>query len=211
MKVNKKNIFNEVKDTYRAQCVLDERVLQALADIDRSDFVPQKFRNFPYSDIEIPLGNKQIMLRPSIEGIILQSLNLKTADNILVVGSGSGYLSAVISKLSNKVDAVDVFEDFINLSQDIANKYNLPNIKFEKRNIINDWEIINNYNVVVFTFGIDNSIEIKKYLREYSRCFIFEKKLNFPMKSGLIIKKSDEENFTETFVTQAYTPDIIKC
>ena len=54
MKVNKTYTFNEVKENYRTQNILDENVLHALSRIDRRDFVPDGFENFSYSDIEIP-------------------------------------------------------------------------------------------------------------------------------------------------------------
>ena len=107
MKVNKTYTFNEVKENYRTQNILDENVLHALSRIDRRDFVPDGFENFSYSDIEIPLSNEQFMLRPSVEGMIIQSLSITESDNILVVGSGTGYLTSCISLLCNKVDAID--------------------------------------------------------------------------------------------------------
>ena len=129
MKVNKTYTFNEVKENYRTQNVLDESVLHALSRIDRRDFVPDGFENFSYSDIEIPLSNKQFMLRPSVEGIIIQSLSITESDNILVVGSGTGYLTSCISLLCNKVDAIDIYADLVEQAQKRIEKYNLPNVR----------------------------------------------------------------------------------
>ena len=211
MKVNKTSIFNEVKENYRTQNILDENVLNALSRIDRTDFVPEPFRNFSYSDIEIPLSNQQCMLRPSIEGLIIQSLNITESDNVLVVGLGSGYLASCISLLCNKVDAVDIYADMADQAQKNVEKYNFPNIKIENKNILTDWSMIGNYNIVVFTFGLDSNEMIQKNLGEYSRCFMFENKKNFPMKSGIIINKLNGSNFVKNFITQAYTTGIIKC
>ncbi len=211
MKVNKTNIFNEVKDNYRTQNILDERVLKAFSIIDRSDFVPEGFRDFSYSDIEIPLSDKQTMLRPSVEGMIAQSLNLKKTDNVLVVGTGTGYLTSCISLLCNKVDGIDILQNMVDLGQNNIQKYNLSNIKIENKDIFQNWNIIGNYNVVLFTFGLDNYEIVCNHLKEYSNCFMFENKKNFPMKSGIIINKLNESNFIKNFITQAYTTSAIEC
>ena len=211
MKVNKTYTFNEVKENYRTQNILDENVLHALSRIDRRDFVPNGFENFSYSDIEIPLSNKQFMLRPSVEGLIIQSLSITESDNILVVGSGTGYLTSCISLLCNKVDAIDIYPDLVDQALKKIEKYNLPNIKIENKNILDDWSVIRNYNIVVFTFGLDSNELVQKNLGEYSRCFMFENKKNFPMKSGIIINKLSGSNFVKNFITQAYTTEIIKC
>ena len=211
MKVNKTNIFNEVKDNYRTQNILDERVLKAFSIIDRSDFVPEGFRDFSYSDIEIPLSDKQTMLRPSVEGMIAQSLNLKKTDNVLVVGTGTGYLTSCISLLCNKVDGIDILQNMVDLGQNNIQKYNLSNVKIENKDIFQNWNIIGNYNVVLFTFGLDNYEIVCNHLKEYSNCFMFENKKNFPMKSGIIINKLNESNFIKNFITQAYTTSAIEC
>ena len=98
------------------------RVLKAFSIIDRSDFVPEGFRDFSYSDIEIPLSDKQTMLRPSVEGMIAQSLNLKKTDNVLVVGTGTGYLTSCISLLCNKVDGIDILQNMVDLGQNNIQK-----------------------------------------------------------------------------------------
>ncbi len=211
MKVNKTNTFNEVKENYRTQNILDENVLHALSRIDRRDFVPDGFENFSYSDIEIPLTNKQFMLRPSVEGMIIQSLSIKESDNVLIVGSGTGYLTSCISLLCNKIDAIDLYVDMVDQAQKNIEKYNLTNVKIENKNILTDWSMIRNYNIVIFTFGLDSNEMIKKNLSEYSKCFMFENKKNFPMKSGIIINKLSDSNFVKNFITQAYTRGIIKC
>ena len=211
MKVNKTNIFNEVKDDYRSQNVLDENVLNAFSIVDRGDFVPEDFRDFPYSDIEIPLANHQTMLRPSVEGMIVQSLNLRKSDNVLVVGSGTGYLLSCISLLCNKVDGIDALQDMIDLSQSNIKKHNFLNVKMEKKNIFNNLNILGNYNVVVFTFGLDNCNMIHEHLKEHCNCLMFENIKNFPMKSMIMINKLNKSNFTKNFITQAYTTVAIEC
>jgi len=68
-----------------------------LMGIPRANFVPEKYKNFAFSDIKIPLSKKTSMFEPKVEGRILDSLNIKPSDNILEIGTGSGYLCSVYS------------------------------------------------------------------------------------------------------------------
>jgi protein-L-isoaspartate(D-aspartate) O-methyltransferase len=96
----------------RAWDVLDERVLRAFADTPRENFVPADYRDLAFADVEIPLGAGQTMLAPKVEGRILQALQVEPIDDVLVVGTGSGYLTACVARLAKHVTSVDIFPDF---------------------------------------------------------------------------------------------------
>lgn len=97
----------------RAWDVLDQRVLDALNLIPRERFVPGDYRDLAFADIEIPLGHGQQMLAPKVEGRLLQALRIAPIDEALVVGTGSGFLTACIARLAQRVVSVDIFPDFI--------------------------------------------------------------------------------------------------
>jgi protein-L-isoaspartate(D-aspartate) O-methyltransferase len=96
----------------RAWDVLDDRVLRAFADTPRENFVPADYRDLAFADTEIPLGLGQTMLAPKVEGRILQALQVEPIDDVLVVGTGSGYLTACVAQLAKHVTSVDIFPDF---------------------------------------------------------------------------------------------------
>jgi protein-L-isoaspartate(D-aspartate) O-methyltransferase len=96
----------------RAWEVLDDRVLRAFAETPREDFVPREYRDLAFADTEIPLPHGQAMLAPKVEGRILQALQVEPIDEVLVVGTGSGYLTACLARLAKRVTSVDVFPDF---------------------------------------------------------------------------------------------------
>ena len=96
----------------RAWEVLDDRVLRACKETPREHFVPSAYRELAFADAEIPLGNGQAMLAPKIEGRVLQALQIESIDDVLVVGTGSGYLTACAARLGRHVTSVDVFPDF---------------------------------------------------------------------------------------------------
>jgi protein-L-isoaspartate(D-aspartate) O-methyltransferase len=96
----------------RAWEVLDDRVLRAFAETPRENFVPPEYRDLAFADVEIPLAHGQTMLAPKVEGRILQALQVEPIDEVLVVGTGSGYLTACVSRLAKRVTSVDIFPDF---------------------------------------------------------------------------------------------------
>src|SRR5688500_1474949 len=97
----------------RAWEVLDDRVLRAFAETPRENFVPTDYRDLAFADTEIPLGPGQYMLAPKVEGRIAQALQVERIDEVLVIGTGSGYLTACLARLAKRVTSIDIFPDFV--------------------------------------------------------------------------------------------------
>jgi protein-L-isoaspartate(D-aspartate) O-methyltransferase len=97
----------------RAWEVLDDRVLDVLRRTPREHFVPDAYRDLAFADTEIPLGHDQTMMAPGIEGRLLQALQIEPIDSVLEIGTGSGYLTACLARLSSRVSSVDIFADFV--------------------------------------------------------------------------------------------------
>jgi len=97
----------------RAWDVFDERVLATLEQTPREDFVPAAYRELAFADMEIPLGHGQVMMAPKIEGRLLQALALEPTDRVLEVGTGSGYLTACLARLADRVTSVEYYADFV--------------------------------------------------------------------------------------------------
>jgi protein-L-isoaspartate(D-aspartate) O-methyltransferase len=96
----------------RAWEVLDDRVLRAFAETPRENFVPPEYRELAFADAEIPLSHGQVMLAPKVEGRILQALQVEPIDDVLLVGTGSGHLTACLARLGKRVTSIDIFPDF---------------------------------------------------------------------------------------------------
>jgi protein-L-isoaspartate(D-aspartate) O-methyltransferase len=75
--------------------------------------VPGEYRDLAFADAEIPLKFGQSMLAPKVEGRILQALQVEPIDQVLVVGTGSGYLTACLARLAKHVTSIDFFPDFV--------------------------------------------------------------------------------------------------
>ena len=85
---------NMVEQQVRPWDVLEVRVLDVLATLPREAFVPEIHRALAYADLEIPLGHGQKMMKPVLEGRTLQALNIQSDEEVLEIGTGSGYMAA---------------------------------------------------------------------------------------------------------------------
>ena len=85
---------NMIEQQIRPWEVLDPRVLDSFRAVRRDLFVPEAYRDVAYADTEIPLGDGERMMKPVIEGRLLQALDLTGSENVLEIGTGSGYLTA---------------------------------------------------------------------------------------------------------------------
>ncbi len=97
----------------RAWTVLDPTVLDVLSALPREDFVPGAYQSMAFADTEIPLGHGEFMMTPTVEGRVLQALELCKDDNVLEIGTGSGFLTACLAKLAGTVTSIDIYDDFV--------------------------------------------------------------------------------------------------
>ena len=102
-----------VNQQVRGWNVYDERVLSMLRELPREHFVPEGFESLAFADSEIPLGHGESMMTPTIEGRVLQALGLQGGENVLEIGTGSGFMTACLAKLSAHVTSVDIYDDFV--------------------------------------------------------------------------------------------------
>ncbi len=91
--------------------VLDPRVLEVIAAMPREEFVAPEHRNLAYADLALPLAHGEAMMKPVLEGRTLQALELKATDDVLEIGTGSGYLTACLGRLVREVVSLERHAD----------------------------------------------------------------------------------------------------
>ncbi len=100
--------FNMVEQQIRPWEVLDQTVLKTLSTVPREAFVPEAYRSLAFADMEIPLGQGAQMMKPVIEGRMLQALAVRPTDKIFEIGSGSGFITACLAALGEQVTSVEI-------------------------------------------------------------------------------------------------------
>ena len=105
--------FNMIEQQVRTWDVLDPVVLALLNEIPRENFIAPEHQGLAFADIEIPIGLNQQMLSPKLEGRILQALSVQKTHNVLHIGTGSGYMVALLASLAKQVISVDIHAELI--------------------------------------------------------------------------------------------------
>src|SRR2546423_4224176 len=100
--------FNMVEQQVRTWAVLDQSVLDLLFMVHRENFVPPPYRTLAFADFEIPLGDGERMWTPKMEARVVQELELKDAESVLEIGTGSGYLTALLAARAREVVSVEI-------------------------------------------------------------------------------------------------------
>ena len=198
------NYLKKTNQIYRCHDILDERVLGVIKNVKRESFLPQKYKSFSLTDISVPLNSDQKMLIPSCEAKIIQAMEFHSNDNVLVIGTGSGYLVECISCLSNTVSSYEidpVLFEFGKRNLDLYSQ-NRHKIFLNHNNIMNDLGKIIMYKKVLFTCSIDSYLPFIEYLDTNSRCFFFINQYKSPYKKGIIIDKTrNSYTVSENIVT----------
>jgi len=146
--------FNMVEQQIRPWEVLDSRVLSLLESIHREDFVPVTYRKLAFADMSIPLGHEQLMMNPKVEGRLLQALNLGADDTVLEIGTGSGFVTACLAALAQRVVSVEIIEELHqNAKLRLAEK-NISNIELFVGDAMSGWQPEQAHDVVVVTGSV---------------------------------------------------------
>jgi protein-L-isoaspartate(D-aspartate) O-methyltransferase len=112
----------------RAWTVLDPSVLEVLSAIPREHFVPRDYEPLAFADMEIPLGHGQSMMTPTIEGRVLQALELDGSESVLEIGTGSGFLTACLASLCTSVTSIDIYDDFVDRATGLLHNSGIDNV-----------------------------------------------------------------------------------
>lgn len=150
---------NMIKQQLRTNGVLNERVLDLFTEIPRHLFVPEAFQSIAYSDLQIPLAQGQRMLTPAHEGLLLQTLNLQGHETVLEVGTGSGYFTALLSRMAGRVISVDYFPEFTHAAQKKLTHAACNNVELYTGDACNGWFDKAPYDVIILTGAIDKITE----------------------------------------------------
>jgi protein-L-isoaspartate(D-aspartate) O-methyltransferase len=119
---------NMLERQIRTWDVLDERVLAAMAAIPRERFVPAGWEALAYADMAIPLPHGQAMMEPKVEARLLQAAMVRPTDRILEIGTGSGYMTALLARLGGSVTSVERIEAFIPTAGEKLQAHGLGNV-----------------------------------------------------------------------------------
>ena len=142
---------NMVEQQIRTWEVLDQEVLDLLYVVPREDFVSPQHRALAFSDLELPIGEGQRMWQPKLEARVLQELMLKKTDRVLEVGTGSGYLTALLAHRAGHVVSVEINPKLAAFGRTHLERHGVDNVVLEIGDAARGWPAHAPYDAIVLT------------------------------------------------------------
>jgi len=186
---------NMIEQQVRPWDVLDQRVLDVLAEVPREAFLQPQHSGVAYSDFQLPIGHGQHMLKPTIDGRLLQALLLDVTDSVLEVGTGSGYLTACLARLSAHVDSIEVISELAAEAKTRLATRGVANVSVMHQDAAASWDARDGYDAIAFSGALPS---VPDYYREKlkvgGRLFAFVGENDRPaMEAILITRVKDSE------------------
>lgn len=120
-----------VEQQIRPWDVLDPRVLDVLSELPREEFVLAAHRNLAYADLPLPIGHGEFMMKPVVEGRALQALQVSPGEDVLEIGTGSGFLTACLAMLAREVVSLEIHADLAEAARERLQRRGIGNARIE--------------------------------------------------------------------------------
>ncbi|MDA9272086.1 protein-L-isoaspartate O-methyltransferase [bacterium] len=146
---------NMIKQQLRTGDVLNESILELFTSIPREAFAPNPFQSFAYSDMQIPLAQQQSMMTPLEEAKLLQALQLQGHETVLEIGTGTGFLTALLSRLCKKVISIEYYAELSQQARKNLAAHQCTNVELITGDAYQGWLDRAPYDIIVFTGAID--------------------------------------------------------
>jgi len=176
-----------VEQQIRPWDVLEIRVLDVLARLPREAFVAESHKALAYADIELPLGFGQKMMKPVIEGRTLQALDLQPGDEVLEIGTGSGFLSACMGELAREVLSLEIQQELAASARARLDAAGLGNdVRIETADALS-WDTDRRFDAICVTAAVDTiPSRFTQWLRPGGRLFVIRGRS--PVMEAVLVK-----------------------
>ncbi len=196
---------NMVEQQVRPWDVLDIRVLDALLELPRDAFVPPAYRALAYADVPVPIGHGQLMLKPVVEGRMLQSMSLLPTDEVLEIGTGSGFITACLGRLARDVVSLEIHPDLAESAHACLAEHALgANIRIEVADAL-QYRTERQFDAICVSAAVDAMpAQFMQWLRPGGRLFVVQGRA--PAMVAMLLRKAvdgtDEVQVESLFETQ---------
>ncbi len=147
--------LNMVESQVRPNKVTDHRLLEALLDVPRELFVPERLRGVAYVDEDVPLGGGRYLMEPMVFARLIQTADIRPTDTVLEVGGGAGYGAAVLARLAARVVALESDAEFARAAESILRRLAVTNVKVAIGPLVDGYAIDAPYDVIVFGGAVE--------------------------------------------------------
>ena len=198
---------NMIEQQIRTWEVLDDGVLNLLERVPREDFVPPEYRKLAFTDMQIPLGRGEVMMEPKLEARMLQALDIQPDEMVLEVGTGSGYVTALLAALAKHVYTVEVAPEFkIEAEKKLAD-HGIDNVTLDVADAARGWERHGPYDVIAVTGSMPLlTDDLQKSLNIGGRMFVIVG--DAPAMEALLITRVGEDQWQKESLFETVIPPL---
>jgi protein-L-isoaspartate(D-aspartate) O-methyltransferase len=147
--------FNMIEQQIRPWNVLDQDVLDLLVVVKREEFVPAACKNLAFVDTEIPLPGGEFMFTPKLEARLLQEVMLKKHENVLEIGTGSGYMAALLAHKGRHVTSIEISPELKAMAEKNLSQAGVTNVTVELGDGSTGWAKGAPYDVIVISGALE--------------------------------------------------------
>jgi len=188
---------NMIEQQVRPWDVLDQRVLDVLASVPREEFVNDEHRALAFSDYQLPIGFGQTLLKPILEGRLLQALSPQVTDSVLEIGAGSGYLSACLARLANRVHSLEIHPELAQTAKARLVELSISNVTVMQQDAATEWDADDSYDAIAFSGSVTSIPSYYKLKMAINgRLFAVTGKTQQPMMEALLLTRISENEWT---------------
>ncbi|WP_416243702.1 protein-L-isoaspartate O-methyltransferase family protein [Azospira sp. APE16] len=186
--------FNMIEQQIRPWNVLDQDVLDLLSEVRREEFVPAAHQALAFADLEIPLGEGAVMLAPKMEAKLLQELAVQPKDKVLEIGTGSGYMAALLAAKADQVTSVEISPAIAKTAKANLAKAGISNVSVEVGDGLHGWAVGAPYDVIVVSGSLPVvPEELLQQLKVGGRMAVFVGEA--PVMEAQIVTRTGETTF----------------
>lgn len=198
---------NMVEQQIRTWDVLDPRILDLVAHAPREDYVPAPYRNLAFADLNLPLGEGEVMMMPKLEARLLQALDIRPQDKILEIGTGSGYLTSLLAALGKHVVSVELNPELARTAAERLAAHGVKNVTLEIGDGARGWDKQAPYDVIVITGSLPVLPEnFQNSLAPGGRLVAVVG--NSPAMEALLIRRRNERHFETRSLFETDLPPL---
>ncbi len=201
---------NMVEQQVRPWDVLDQRVLDTFSEISRENFLSDNLKRLAYADTCLPIGYGQKTLNPNTDGRMLQSLALEADDQVLEIGTGSGFFTACLASLCRHVESIEIIPELCSAAKNRLSDLGISNFSIQNLDGSKHRSSSEQYNAIVLCGSLTTVPEsYKTRLAISGRLFYFKGEANSPVHEAILLTRISETEWSEESLFETWVEPLL--
>jgi len=188
---------NDLIKELKEKGMADKNILNAMQLVPREIFVDKSFLKKAYENIPLPIDCNQTISQPYVVFYMINCLKLQKTNKVLEIGTGTGYQTAIISHLCQKIYTIEIFEKLLNQAKININKLKINNVLYKLGNGLEGWDEKTLFDSIIISAASEKiPLKVLKSLKNNGN-LIIPKKYSSGNQKLILIKKTSKDSYDE--------------